>query len=74
MGIPNLENTVKVLGVIGALGSFIWSVHVWQEKSDQDRVAVQIILSMDIERQLYLSKQGIAIANCITEHKKALYY
>jgi hypothetical protein len=40
MRTPSLDNALKVLGVLGALGSFLWGVYVWKEKSGQDRDAL----------------------------------
>ena len=32
-----IEQWLKVLGVAGAIASFVWGVFVWKEKSEADR-------------------------------------
>ncbi len=43
---PNFERFLKLLALLGAIGSFLWGVFIWSDKSQKDLRAV----SMERER------------------------
>ena len=70
----NFEQTFKILGLLGAIGSFAWGVFVWRDKSEQELRAAKLehdraaetrrveATKPFLERQLSLYKEATQVA------------
>jgi hypothetical protein len=61
------ELTFKILSVLGALGSFIWGVYVWRDRSQQE------LLAANAERDRSAETRRIEATKPFLERQLALY-
>lgn len=66
MRLPDFEQTIKLFGITGAMGTFIWGVFVWRDKAIEDRAAIareqkSVAITRKIEATRPFLEQQLAI-------------
>lgn len=63
----NVETWLKMLGIVGAVGSFLWGVYQWREKSAED------LLVRQLESERLIETRRIEATKPFLERQLALY-